>query len=122
MIAAVLVCAAFVFAAPSASAAYQDYYCGYVIDNNPTQLCNGHGLHSYDYNQGSYPGPLSHNVWICTYLRNQSNGAIRGGIVKCMHDVSNHYYGPTGVPQYTAHLYIDPVTCCPHTINGYASA
>jgi hypothetical protein len=113
----VAVCA-LVVAAPAPAQAYYQNYCGVV--KAPWDDCYSDGLHSWDFNRASYPGPPQHNVGVCEYMWNNRTHAIRGGIHPCDNNYVSYYYGPTTQADYNARVYIDGSECCPHTIDGYA--
>jgi hypothetical protein len=54
-------------------------------------------------------------------LYNNRTGQFRAGST-CDLDSTSAWYGVTTQPDYNAKVYIDHVTCCPHTIWGYAVA
>jgi hypothetical protein len=114
-----VVATAAIVAAPTTAYAYEQQYCGVV--KPPNVVCPSTGLHSWDSNMGWYPGPTSHNVWVCQMMYNANTGQFRTGM-SCDLDTTSHWYGVTNVASYNAKVYIDNVTCCAHTIWGYAVA
>jgi hypothetical protein len=109
------------------ASAYEQYYCGRVLSPG-TEICDSSGLHSIDFNQAWYPGPTSHNVYVCEFVWNARTQQVRinpstgSRSAFCRKDHAATYYGVTSQADYNGKVYNDGRTCCRHTINGYLSA
>jgi hypothetical protein len=105
------------------ASAYHQIYCGVVLAPNDG-ICFSTGLHSWRFNQASYPGPSAHNVQVCEYMWNNRRFNVRGGSgwgYHCATDLVSQDWGPTNRPDYNARVYLGAGHNW-HTVDGFAYA
>jgi hypothetical protein len=119
---AVVVVGAIGAVAPASATAFVGYYNCVLKPSN--QWCDGRangtydGLHSWDWNEGWYPGAWDGSVTACERVWRPSTGGILGS--SCHVNYVDHYYGNVSCVCYEAN--VKQVSGGPHSINGYADA
>jgi hypothetical protein len=106
------------------ASAYSQIYCGVVLAPNDG-TCFSDGLHSWRFNQASYPGPTSHDVEVCEYMWNNRTHNVRGGLqwaYHCATDLVSKDWGPTNRRDYNARVYLGENNENWHTVDGFAYA
>lgn len=109
---------------PTQASAFTSYYN--CVLKPVGQWCDGRangsydGQHSWDYNEGWYPGSPSGVVWTCEHVLKPSSGNELGGGGWCAYDWISHYYGNVQCACYDAE--VRQYSGGPHSINGYADA
>jgi len=102
----------------SASALISNYNC---VLKPVGQWCDGRangsfdGLHSWDYNQATYPGAPG-VVTVCERVWRPSTGGVLGSA--CYPDFVWQYFGSVSCACYEAN--VSQYSGGPHSINGYA--
>lgn len=108
---------------PASASAFAGYYNCVLKPSN--QWCDGRanlsfdGLHSWDYNEGWYPGAWDGSVTACQRLYKLSTGTQLAGS-SCGANYTNNYYGNQTCVCLEAE--VKQISGGPHSINGYADA
>jgi hypothetical protein len=119
---ALVVCVAGGTATSDAEAFVSNYSCTLKpVD----QWCDGRangtydGIHSWDYNKGSYPGAWDGTVTMCQHIWKPLTGYEHPG-KSCGLNVTANYYGNITCICYEAE--VKQLSGGPHSVNGYADA
>jgi hypothetical protein len=120
---ALLVAVALSTLAPASAGAFvSEYNC---VLKPVGEWCDGRangsydGEHSWDYNQGWYPGAWDGTVTACQRVWKPSTGGVLSGS-SCAANITSHYYGNVQCVCYDAE--VRQYSGGPHSINGYADA
>lgn len=120
---AVLVACALGGGAPTEATAFVGYYS--CLLKPVGQWCDGRangtydGLHSWDYNEGWYPGPWDNTVTACQRVWRPSTGGVLAGS-SCGLNATATYYGNVQCVCYEAN--VRQYSGGPHSIFGEADA
>ena len=107
---------------PASASAFAGYYNCVLKPSN--QWCDGRanlsfdGLHSWDYNEGWYPGLWPSGITVCQRVYRPSTGGTLGS--SCGSDATAVYYGNVTCICYEAH--VKQISGGPHSVNGEADA
>lgn len=121
---AVAVAVVFSALAPATGSAFTGYYN--CVLKPVGQWCDGQangtydGLHSYDYNEGWYPGSWNNTVTSCEHVWRPATGAELGIGETCAYNWISHYYGTVSCVCYEAE--VRQYSGGPHSINGMGEA
>jgi len=106
-----------------ASASLEGYYNCLLKPSG--QWCDGQGngtydgLHSWDFNEGWYPGTWDNSVTACQRLYKPSDGSVLAGAT-CNPNYASNVYGTVTCVCYRAE--VRQISGGPHSINGHAVA